>query len=541
MLAMAVGLVAAAWMAAVQSCKARPVSWLLLFLLIVPVFLQLAGGELRNPWRAFEMAFYASSAWLVYRMAGARAVAMLGGRAWCGMLGIVGNISVLLALLQQFRLTLFSGTDMFPIWQFDPHAFAGILVQPNLQGLFLVLICVALWSRAITEDQSFPWWMTSVLPVAGTIATSSRGGLLVLLVGALFVSQISRMPVRALSKISAVALIGSFLSAYWHLYPDLIGQEVSLAERITTVGVQARLFIWHMCWQLLQTHPWLGIGAGNLLAYGIDGGIPTLAKHPEFSDVASVMTGFHYAAHNLPLQFLVEWGVSGGLFVVLLLGAVAKKMYGLLKQREGDLCKGTVQASIGLSIMLLHGMFSVSMMTGIFWVLLALYAAALFAEDGRESVGRTNLHKLRFLFFMLPAFIMLFNWQFFITREWRMEQAAAAPLSSSQFIHDVSAAIDNPWTSRTAIEWYLGRLVYEKDWKRMVLSENFAYRNWLMQQSGLSLRYLILIAHLKDDVYAERRWAALFEAAYPKHPVSALLRRHVQTGHAKGEAIDLGF
>ncbi len=542
MFAMAMGLIAAACMAwREKPQRADAYAWFFLALLLIPIVLQLTTGELRNPWRAFEMALYVSAAWLIYRMTGIRAAEMLGSRSWCLMLGVIGNICVLFAVLQQFHLPLFSGTDMFPVWQPFPRAFAGLLVLQNLQGPFLVLICMALWSRALTEEKSFPWWLASILPCAGIIATSSRGSALILLAAAIILIWLSKQRMAATIRIAAVIMLAAAISFYWHMFPQLIGQEVTLGERIASVGVQSRLFIWDMCLRLYAEHPWLGIGAGNLVAYGTDAAIAAVTADPSYAGAATSMPGYHYAAHNLILQFLLEWGVLGGLFVLLLLAAVGLRLYRLLTTKDVDLHAGKTQASIGLSIMLLHGMFSVSMVVGFFWVLLALYAAAAFSRPGETATNLSHDTPFRLVLLFIPALLMLYNWQFFISREWRMEQAADAPLASEQFIQQVSAAIDNPWTSRIAIEWYLGRLVYEGDARRLVLSENYAYRVWMMRQSALALRYLILIAHVKNDVYAERRRIALFRAAYPLHALSDSLKYHVEHGHSEGELLDLGF
>jgi len=544
MFAMAMGLIAAACMAWQENRHSlqRPdlYAWFFLSLLLIPIILQLASGELRNPWRAFEMALYVSAAWLIYRMAGARAADMLGSRSWCLMLAFIGNICVLFAVLQQFQLPLFAGSDLFPVWQPSPRAFAGLLVQQNLQGPFLVLICIPLWSRALTEEKSFPWWLASILPCAGIIATSSRGSALILLVAAAMLIWLSKQRIAAAIRIGAVIMLAAAISFYWHMFPELIGQEVTLSERIASVGVQARLFLWDMCLRLYAEHPWLGIGAGNLVAYGTEAAIAAVTADPSYAAVATSMPGYHYATHNLFLQFLLEWGVLGGVFVLLLLTAVGWRMYQLLSAKEVDLRNGRTQATIGLSIMLLHGMFSVSMVLGFFWVLLALYAAALFTRPSEKPIVLPRGNAFRLILLFIPALLMLYNWQFFITREWRMEQAADAPLTSDQFINHVSAAIDNPWASRIAIEWYLGRLVFERDGHKLILSENYAYRLWMMRQNDLSLRYLILIAHLKNDTYAERRRIALFRAAYPLHELSNSLKYHAEHGHIEGEAIDLG-
>lgn len=534
------GLMAAAWMAANnQGGRAHPLAWLFLLLLVLPVLLQLAGGDLRNPWRAFQMSLYISAAWLVYRMSGPGAQELLASRGWSLLLAIAGNIAVLFAVLQQFRLPLFPGFEIFPIWQHAPTAFAGMQVQQNMQGLFLILICTALWARGMAEDRAWPWWLASLLPCSGILATSSRGSALVLLIGAAMLLWISRRRGEAALRLAAVLLVAAAISQYWHMYPGIIGPEVTLSERMASAGMSARLFIWDMCWQLFLGHPWLGIGAGNLMSYGTEAAPPVLAVHPEYASVASAMIGGHANAHNLILQFLLEWGVAGGLAIAGFAGFVIVRTGGLLRQRRYDLRDGRVQGGIGASLMLLHGMFSVSLMQGYFIVLLALYSAALFIPAAGRPGPSSRPEALRLLVLMIPALFVIWNWQLFITREWRTEEAARVSIEDPRFLRDVGAGLDNPWSARASLQWYIGRLVWEHEPAKIVASENFIYRFWMMHQGTLSLRYLILLAHLKDDVYAERRWSSLFIAAYPEHKLSPYLKAHIGHGHAEGEVIDL--
>ncbi|MDX8392350.1 MAG: O-antigen ligase family protein [Mariprofundaceae bacterium] len=554
MLAMAVGLIAAAWMAANNPpTTAQPMAWAFLSLLLIPIVLQLLGGDLRNPWRAFEMALYITSAWLIYRMAGAGASSMLGSRQWCLLLGLVGNISVLYAVLQQFHLPLFEGFEIFPIWQLSPTAFAGIQVQQNLQGLFLALICMPLWARALTESKSFPWWLASILPAAGLLATSGRGSALVLFIGAALIIWMSSKRLLALRNIALTLLIAAAISQYWHMFPNLTGQEATLTDRLASVGVQTRFFIWDMCLHLYLQHPWLGIGAGNLMSYGTEAIPPLLAIHPEYGAAASSMIGGHASAHNLLLQFFLEWGVVGGFALTAFIFLLGIRGWRLMSQNNVNLCDGRIQAGIGIALMLLHGMFSVSMMQGFFMAMLGLYTAAFLINtnalpttssrsnfsDQSSSSNRSKL--LRFSIFLIPAIFMLYNWQLFINREWNAEKAAHYEINDARFIQNVSAAIDSPWSARAALQWYIGRLVFEHAPQKIVASENFVYRYWMLHQGTLSLRYLILVAHLKNDIYAERRWISLFRAAYPLHERSNSLKYHAEHGHAEGEIIDLGL
>jgi len=506
---------------------------------MMPIVLQLVVGEVRNPWRTFEMALYVCSAWLVYRMAGSGAAGLLASREWSLSLGIIGNISVMFAMLQQFRLPLFDGLEIFPVWQEFPVSFAGMLVQQNMQGLFLALVCMPLWARGMTEDRGWPWWLASLLPCAGLLTTGGRGSALVLLVGAVILLWMTANRFSSALRLTVVLLLAAAISQYLHMYPEITGAGATLAERMVSVGIQARFFIWEMCWKLFLEHPWLGIGAGNLVSYGTEAIPPVLASHPGYAGAASEMTGGHANAHNLAFQFLMEWGVIGGVAILCFIGYVVWRVVGLFRTRFIDLRDGKVQGAIGCTMMLLHGMFSVSMMQGYFFVLLALYSAAFFIPSAVQSASVQRVSAPRLFMLMIPALFVIWNWQLFVSREWRAEAAANLEIADARFASDVGAAVDNPWSSRAALQWYIGRLVWEHDSGRIVASENFIYRYWMMHQGTLSLRYLILLAHLKDDTYAERRWSALFMAAYPEHKLSPYLKEHIAHGHVEGEAIDL--
>lgn len=537
MLALAAGLLASACMRLYSPPAGHwRLSWFLLLMLLIPIALQLFSGQLRNPWRAVEMGINVAACWLVYRMAGNAAAPLLGRRSWGLIAAFSGNVAVLLALLQQFHLLPYDESALFPVWQPESANFAGMLMQQNMQSLLLALLCMPMWARGMSESRGWPWWLASLLPCAGVLVTSSRGSFLVLLLGAGLLALMSRSRWRHGLVMLMVFVLAGGLSTYWHQWQALIGHAPNLIERMSGGGVQGRLFVWDMCWQLFLTHPWLGIGAGNLMSWGTVAIPPVLAEHPQFGSAASAMVGGHAYAHNMVLQFLMEWGVVGGVAMLGFILVAVHRATGLIRP-GADPIDGQVQGGVGVLMMMLHGMFSVSMMQGYFIVLLGLYCAALLHRPTVSVLsGRTSP---AMLLMFVPGLLMLINWQVYVSREWRMASDFNLPESSETFVRDVGAAIDNPWTSRGALQWYIGFLVWKHDPERIVASENFIYRFWMLHEGTLSLRYLILLAHLKNDVYAERRWVTLFRAAYPEHKLSPYLKKHVDYGHAHGQVIDL--
>jgi len=172
-------------------------------------------------------------------------------------------------------------------------------------------------------------------------------------------------------------------------------------------------------------------------------------------------------------------------------------------------------------------------------VLFALYLAALFPSiQPQKNIKKRQPYKLIAL--ILPALFMLYQWQALITKEAAFERVINLPVKSEAFIIAASDAISSPWTARPALQLYFASMIQEHVKASLLInSENFAYRFWFLHQSVESLRYLILIAHLKDDVFTEQRLINTFRQAYPVYFKDSPLARHSAAKHQQGESIDL--
>jgi len=508
---------------------------------MLPIFIQLLFLDIRNPWRAWQAAVYLCSAWLVFRFSQASARQLLGSLSWVVLLGCAGNFYVIFAILQDFNLHIISGTEIFPIWQDGPTGFGGILIQTNLQALFLAIVCITQWYKATITKKYFPFLLTSILPCAGLIATSSRSGILILAFGLIALIFLSQKKQINLIKLSITVGIAALFVLYWHIEKTSAGiNDASIIHRFATTGVEARLLIWDMSVRLFLQHPWFGIGAGNLISYGTDGQIATLAHHPDWTAAANAMVGGHQWTHNIILQIFLEWGIIGGMAILGLVGSITLNAKQLWNQRSSQQAE-SILPSLILLLMILHGMVSIALLQGFFLVLFALYAAALFPlEHANNTHDLKNIAYSRLAFFFLPIFFLFYLWWSFISTEISVEKAVGFPVKSSQFVIPVAEGIDTPWTSRPSLEMYFANLVFHHAKPSIWIgSENFAYRYWFQHQSSLSLRYLILIAHLKNDSYSEKRLIDLFLQAYPASKQAKYLEVHAKEGHVKGESLDI--
>jgi O-antigen ligase len=538
LLALATGLVAAAIMAGNQNEQSNSrVAWLFLALLILPICIQLLFMDLRNPWRAWQIGLYITSSWLVFRMSGASSAQLLGSNGWNILLACIGNFYVVFAVAQQFQLPLTPGFELFPVWQDHATNYAGVLMQTNMQGLFLALVCAALWSRCSKRQGYLAWLIASLLPCAGILATSSRGSSIIMAMSIIVLIFISKHKTRLLIRIISIVMIAIGIVSYWQAFAP---SDASLITRFEATGIQIRLLIWDMSMRLFLEHIWLGIGAGNLISYGTEILLPSLTQHPEWAEIASSqLSGGNIWTHNLPLQFLLEWGIAGGIAIFGLMLIIGKKCWQTYAEDKIELESGQTQAGLGLLLILAHGMVSVAILQGFFLVLFAVYAAALLTgQTGNNPTTRKSSPSIIVL--LLPAIFLAFNWQWFVLKSSAIENAINTPIQSESFIRPVALAIDSPWSSRSALEWYFIKLrsidVSSSLW---VGSEHLAFRYWLQHQSSLSLRYRILIAHLKNNYSTEKRLIQLHHQAYPSHAIGRKLLNHLKYGHMQGEAIDI--
>ena len=544
LLALAIGLIAVFHIKNFRSDFQKTTwEWLFLFALIVPIFMQLAFNDVRNPWKSWQMVLYLTCTWLIFRHAQNSSSRLIESYSWSILLAIIGTFYVIFALLQDYNLHLIPGNDIFPIWQEGPTRFGGVLIQPNLEGLFLSIVCISLWFRGLSEKKYLAWLIASVLPCAGVFATSSRSSVIALLVAAGFLIIISRQYKTGTLKLLATLALSILITSFWQATVPTGASDVNVLSRLQHDGLTSRLIIWDLSFRLFMENPWLGIGAGNLISYGTEAQAATIIHHPEWISSSGLLAGGHSWAHNYLLQFFAEWGVVGGFAVMALSLAILVRLVRLGSSRSA-LHSSQLQAALILAMMLLHGMVSVALLQAFFLVLFGLYAAALFPSKALEQNSTSQLsphYKIGYgIIFASIVFIPLYVWGSFISTEIDAERSVGYPVNSPEFINPIAKGIDTPWTARPSLEMYFANLAIRHAKPSIwVNSENFAYRYWLLHQSSLSLRYRILIAHLKDDVYAEARLIEMYQSAYPDNAEAEYLQNHKMSGHAQGEKIDI--
>lgn len=161
------------------------------------------------------------------------------------------------------------------------------------------------------------WRLLGVLitvSLAGAIvATSSRGGILALLAGAL-VFSLGFSVGRSMLIVLALTLLG--IVAWNTATPEFrerMGTLTNLEQDYNTTDDSGRKAVWKRGRQYIRDNPFLGVGAGNF----------PIAEGGTLTDQGR--TGKWNAAHNAYIQAFAELGVVGGsLFVGILLAAFVR-------------------------------------------------------------------------------------------------------------------------------------------------------------------------------------------------------------------------
>lgn len=123
-----------------------------------------------------------------------------------------------------------------------------------------------------------------------------------------------------------------------------------------------RLLEWQVAWQLFQDHWLMGVGAGNYAG-------AAFAKHVELG-IASP-PGLFLHSHNSVLQLLVEFGLLGGLWLLVMVAMAVLGLWHALRQRERILAVSILLAFA------IYGMFEFPLWMMSFFILNLLLLGVL--------------------------------------------------------------------------------------------------------------------------------------------------------------------
>lgn len=223
-------------------------------------------------------------------------------------------------LLHEFAQFFAHGDDTFRAgWPFaDANALAGFL----LPGLFAALGLMLAGKNRVHSNAGLA---LAVLSAAGLMASGSRGGLVAALIVFVIFAALSWSQIRHHRRCISVFLIAAAMLA---ILPGLM-PEHNAGERIlrTISGEEPILWtrpaIWAGAWQIIREHAWTGTGIGTFYLY-----------YP------AVNTGDYFSAgrmaHNDPLQFWAEMGITAPLLFYIFIIAACVATWRTLRNTSPD-------------------------------------------------------------------------------------------------------------------------------------------------------------------------------------------------------------
>ncbi len=222
----------------------------------------------------------------------------------------------------------------------------------NMAVHFIVLLFPIGGFLFLTTEKNTTAWTTSLmlsLIVVYLIYTQTRAGWLAVTCQCLLFTILSK---------TARVNFASFWSIQkkWALFTGLLivltmtnigpagftpGYEAVGRRVASNASVQIRFAIWADTLTLIQQHPLLGVGLGNLKVY-----FPSVQK-----ESISLYTQYLKDAHNDYLQIWAELGLVGLTLFACLIGSLGVFLFKTLKNFTGDLPKTLEFQAMGLSLM----------------------------------------------------------------------------------------------------------------------------------------------------------------------------------------------
>lgn len=271
----------------------------------------------------------------------------------------------------------------------------GTFGQPNQFAVFCVLCLGAVHYLSVTQTR-WKWWLIPVqaLAVIMLAMTASRAGLIAwaMCLGFWLVwAGRYGHPRRQLLFELPLMLVAQFA---WFVWTS--GTSDSDGSIVQRASVGHRIEQWRDAWELMQMHPWAGVGWGNL-AYSryfmLDGSL----SEPQASHT-----------HNVFTQLAVELGVAGWLASCLLIGLVVSALRRALLGDAGDAAAGAAVLALSLYSMFEYPLWCVN------FLLTFSFAAGVVMARGsvyRKEILRPIIFRaVGCLAVVLAAF---FSWDYF--------------------------------------------------------------------------------------------------------------------------------
>ena len=172
--------------------------------------------------------------------------------------------------------------------------------KSNYLAAFAVILIPVALAVFFTKTSRAMKWLTVgslVLMTTALIVSLSRGGLIACFIAALMI-LVRYLRFRTFLPIFALILVVGLLALFNPLTSVLL-ERTSTLER--SASVYSRIDFWKETWEIFQSHPFYGVGFGNLGYYAV------------------FQTANYSSAHNIVLGLLGETGIIGFILFSILI------------------------------------------------------------------------------------------------------------------------------------------------------------------------------------------------------------------------------
>ncbi|MEX1112272.1 MAG: O-antigen ligase family protein [Candidatus Andersenbacteria bacterium] len=184
---------------------------------------------------------------------------------------------------------------------------------PNSLALFIAPVLVMSVFRALSERSSWLWLASGVM-FAAVIGSQVVGAFVALiatlLIGGIWLRPIFPSVIKRMGVVGLIGVIGIGGALLWDRFEYLASPQSSAA---------VRLQLWSVSWDLIQQHPFLGVGLGAFEPAYQEKLHERFAEHDKELHTAEPLPEFVFRdPHNWILSFWLNVGVLGLLSFTLL-------------------------------------------------------------------------------------------------------------------------------------------------------------------------------------------------------------------------------
>lgn len=234
--------------------------------------------------------------------------------------------------------------------------------DPNdLAFLFATSFPLAVWLAWRARVLRWPLAAACAILLAGALLTFSRGILLGMVAGLLWLVLVERRRVRAIAAVMAVVVL--LAAGYAAMHSTLLKDSIEAKRKVAVVNVENRLAAWRFAADLVRMHPLLGVGPGN---FGV-----------HYERYWQAHPGAHQldVVHNSGLEIAAEAGIPAFLVFLAFCATVFGRLCAL-RSVTGDVGAHLLSLRVSMVIGGVAALFVSEQLSASWWILAGLATAA---------------------------------------------------------------------------------------------------------------------------------------------------------------------